>query len=98
MLVMTTASNFEEAKKIAKYLVENHYAACVNIFPITSIYFWDNKLQEDNECMLFIKTAREFEEIKNIIKKIHSYELPEIIKINIEGEEEYIEWIKRFSK
>ena len=98
ILVITTTSSFEDARNIAKELITNKYAACVNIIPsITSIYIWNNEIQEENEYMLFIKTAKSFEDIKNFLKKIHSYELPEIIKINLEGSEEYANWVKRFS-
>ena len=99
MLVITTIETLEDAKKIAKFLVDNRYAACVNIIPsIISIYYWDDKLNEDNEIMLFIKSAKSFDELKNIIKKIHPYEVPEIIKIDIEGNEDYINYLKRYSK
>ena len=99
MLVITTVETLEYAKKIAKFLVDNRYAACVNIIPsIISIYYWDDKLNEDNEIMLFIKSTKSFDDLKNIIKKIHPYEVPEIIKIDIEGNEDYINYLKRYSK
>ena len=99
MLVITTCENLNQAREIAKYLLNHRYAACVNIIPsIVSMYYWNDELNEDSEVMLFIKSAKSFDELKRIIKKIHPYELPEIIKIDIEGSEEYMKYLKRYSK
>ena len=96
-VIVSTVSNLEEAKKIAHGLIKNKLAACTNIIPgITSVYFWEDKVCEDNEYMLFIKTRRDlFEKVKNFIDENHSYDLPEVIMLPVEaGLEGYLNWIK----
>ena len=94
-LFITTTANKESAKKIARLLVERKLAACGQIFPIESIYFWKEKICEENETMLFIKSRTAlFDEIKTAIKENHSYEVPEIIQIPVtDGLPEYLGWI-----
>ena len=94
-LVLSTCATLDEAKKIAKTLVEERLAACVNIMPqIFSIYEWEG-LQEDSEVLLLIKT-RSLELVEERIKELHSYEVPEIIAIEIkDGSQEYLEWMDR---
>lgn len=96
-VIVSTVSDREEAKNIAHGLIKNKLAACTNIIPgVTSVYFWDNKVCEDNEYILFIKTRRDlFEQVKDFIVQNHSYELPEVIMLPIEaGSEAYLNWIK----
>jgi periplasmic divalent cation tolerance protein len=95
-IVLTTTASEEEAQKIARHLVEHQIAACVNIVPhITSIYRWQNKVEEAREWLLIIKTtAAAFEDIREAIARLHSYELPECICLTIEdGSANYLEWI-----
>ncbi|WP_281950970.1 divalent-cation tolerance protein CutA [Nitrosophilus kaiyonis] len=96
ILVLSTASNKEEAKKIANILVKEKLAACVNIIDnIFSVYEWKNEICEDNEVLMIIKTKKDkFENLSKKIKEIHSYEVPEIIALDItEGSKEYLNWI-----
>jgi len=95
-IVLTTAASEEEAQNIARHLVEHQIAACVNIVPhITSIYRWQNKVEEAREWLLIIKTtAAAFEDIRQAIAQLHSYEVPECICLAIEdGSANYLEWI-----
>ncbi len=95
-LVFTTAGSNEEARKIARALVERRLAACVHIVPqVRSIYRWEGKLNEAQEWLLVIKTtARVFERVRDAIRELHSYDLPECISTSIEdGSEEYLKWI-----
>jgi periplasmic divalent cation tolerance protein len=95
-LVLTTAGSADEARKIALALVERKLAACVNIVPqIQSVYHWRGKIEEAQEWLLVIKTTDEaFESVRNAIKEVHSYELPECIAISVEdGSAEYLKWI-----
>jgi periplasmic divalent cation tolerance protein len=95
-LVLTTAASKEEAQKIAHALVERRLAACVNIIPqIQSIYRWQEKVEEAEEWLLVIKTTEDaFGRVRDAIKELHSYELPECICVGIEdGSTEYLQWI-----
>ena len=94
-LIITTAADKESAREIAKQLVERRLAACVQMFPVESLYFWQGKINEDNETALFIKSKTAlFEKIKTAIKENHKYEVPEIIQMPVtDGLPEYLKWI-----
>lgn len=96
-IFFVTVPNMEEGKRIAKILVENKLAACVNIIQkIFSIYWWKGKIEEDNEYLLIIKTIEENSEtIIQKINQVHSYDTPECIGFKIDrGSEKYLNWIK----
>ncbi|MDI9643597.1 MAG: divalent-cation tolerance protein CutA [Candidatus Verstraetearchaeota archaeon] len=91
-----TVGNAKEAETIAKRLVEEKLAACVNIIPsVKSIYRWNEKVEVGEEAMLLVKTKKEsFDKIKKRVVELHSYEVPEIIALEIfDGLESYLEWI-----
>ena len=97
-IVLTTTGSQEEARKIARTLVERRLAACVNIVPqIESIYRWQGNVDNAEEWLLVIKTTAEaFEGVRSAIRELHSYELPECICLGIEdGDSEYLDWIAR---
>ena len=94
-VVIATCPDQETAKGIIGVLMEKRLAACVQIFPIESVYTWDGKLCLDREFALHMKTrAALFDEIKAAIVENHGYEVPEIIQIPItDGLPEYLKWI-----
>ena len=95
-LVLSTAASDEEARVIASALVEKRLAACVNILgPIQSIYRWKDAVEDSQEYLLLIKTTESmFPKLRDELKSLHSYEVPECIVINIEdGLPAYLEWI-----
>ena len=94
-IVQTTCKDIEEAKKIAKIVIEKKLAACVQISEIESLYMWNNELCDDKEKLLVIKTKKKnFKKIQREIKENHSYDLPEIISIDIENvSKEYKKYI-----
>jgi periplasmic divalent cation tolerance protein len=95
-LVLTTASSSEESKKIARALVESRLAACVNIIPkIESVYRWEGKVEEAQEYLLLIKTTAEvFPHLREMIQRLHSYEVPECIALSVDdGSPAYLKWI-----
>ena len=94
-VVFCTASQ-GEARSIAKVLVEERLAACVNIASVESFFFWNGEFCKENEALLVIKTERALiERLIKRIKQIHSYEMPEIIAIPIvDGSDEYLKWVK----
>ena len=95
-IVVSTAGSAEQAQKIARHLVEHQLAACVNIVPhIKSIYRWQGKVESSQEWLLLIKTSAEyFPRVRDAIRELHSYDLPECIAITIEdGSPEYLDWL-----
>lgn len=95
-IVFTTAGSEDEARKIAHHLVEHHLAACVNVVPrIQSVYRWQGKVESSQEWLLLIKTSAEkFAAVRDAIRELHSYDLPECIAVSIDdGSAEYLEWL-----
>ena len=95
-IVLTTAGSEEEAQRLALALVDAQLAACVNIVPqVHSVYRWGGKVEEADEWLLIIKTtAISFAGVRQALKRMHSYELPECICLAIEdGSPEYLDWI-----
>lgn len=95
IIVITTTSNKAEAEKIASALLELKICACIQIFPIVSMYHWKGKIEKSAEFQLLIKTTKRcYEKIEKEIKNLHSYETPEIIYTDIKGGSfEYLNWI-----
>jgi periplasmic divalent cation tolerance protein len=101
ILVISTCPGSISAKKIARDLVTEKLAACVNVVPgVQSFFSWVGKVDSANEHMLIIKTTLDrYEALEKRIKKIHPYELPEIIAVSIEtGFAGYLDWISANSK
>ncbi|MHA1762974.1 MAG: divalent-cation tolerance protein CutA, partial [Promethearchaeota archaeon] len=90
------APSMEQAKKIARTLVEEKIVACVNVIPqIVSIYRWKDNIEEDNEILLIAKTSESASEklIKRLLE-LHEYEVPECIAFQIvKGNQAYLQWI-----
>ena len=96
IFVYITNPSEEEAKKLAKHLVENRLAACVSIFPVSSLYWWEGKLADEKEFVTLCKTTEEkFEELEEEVKKIHPYKVPCIVKIPVESNKEYEDWVRK---
>lgn len=96
LVVLITTGSTEEAQKIARALVEERLAACVNIVaPVQSVYRWQGEIQTDQEALLIVKTTTEaMEKLAKRVKQLHSYELPEVIALPIlAGAEDYLRWI-----
>lgn len=101
MLVLITAPNEDEAVKISKVLVEEKLAGCINILKdIRSIYSWQDKIEDEPEVLMIVKTKSElFEELEKRVKSLHSYTVPEIIGIKIKrGSESYLNWLSEVTK
>lgn len=100
LLMISTAGSEKEGHKIARRLVEDKIAACVNVIPqMTSFFFWKGKLCQKKEAMIFIKTdKRRMKELINKIKAMHSYNVPEIIFLEVDGgEKRYLQWVRAMS-
>ncbi|MEY4517428.1 MAG: hypothetical protein RLZZ499_27 [Cyanobacteriota bacterium] len=94
-VVLVTVASLAEGKAIATKLIEAKLAACVNLFPLDSIYLWQGKINQDQEYQLIIKTdLSKFDELAATIKTLHSYEVPEIIALPIiAGSKTYLDWL-----
>ena len=96
IVILTTVDSEELAVKLASGLVEGRLAACVNIVsPVRSVYRWKEKVCDDREMVLMIKTvAHLFNEVRDFIRTHHTYELPEIVALPVAaGEERVLDWI-----
>ncbi|MBE7215023.1 divalent-cation tolerance protein CutA [Shewanella benthica] len=96
LLVITTFPSKESAIELAKELVENKLAACIQISaPVTSIYLWQDKVCEEQEYQLQIKCTQAcYSALEQTISQQHPYQVPEIIAIPInDGLPEYINWV-----
>ena len=97
VIILVTAGSEAEAELIAKALVEERLAACVNILsPIRSVYRWEGKVSDDREWLLLIKTrAERFAAVEDKVKALHSYQVPEVIALPIvAGAEGYMRWLR----
>jgi periplasmic divalent cation tolerance protein len=98
VVVFVTTSSEEEAEKIASLLLEKRTAACVNVIPrIKSRFWWQGKLDSAQESLLIIKTrAALIPQLTDIVKKAHSYTVPEVVALPIvAGNEDYLDWVDR---
>ncbi len=96
LLILTTCASENEAAKIAEALVTAKAAACCNIIKdIRSLYIWQGKLEDDREVLLLTKTTTaSFPKVREMIVKLHSYDVPEIIALPIvDGSADYLNWV-----
>lgn len=96
IVVISTINDYNKGKEIARKLVEDKLAACVNIIPkVSSVYSWQGEICEDDECLMVMKTKGDlFEPLKDNLIKLHPYKVPEIISFRIkDGNKSYLEWI-----
>ena len=96
ILVLTTVGSEEQGIHIAEALVERGHAACVNMIKrIRSIYRWKGEIWDDEEFLLLIKTREGlFEKVRETIRELHSYELPEVLCVPVSSADEKVQaWI-----
>lgn len=96
LLVLSTCGTMDEARGIARALVEENLASCVNIMKVSSLFRWRGKVEETEEHLLIVKTMSSvYWKVENRIRALHSYDLPEIIALKIEkGFTPYLKWVK----
>lgn len=101
IVVFSTVSNRKEAERIAKGLIKDKLAACVNIVDnVHSLFWWQGKIDSAKEALLVIKTRKALKDkLIMKIKSLHSYEVPEIIALPIvAGNKKYLEWINESTR
>ncbi|MBE0512234.1 divalent-cation tolerance protein CutA [Candidatus Bathyarchaeota archaeon] len=97
VVVIITTPNKEEAVKIVRSLLEERLIACANILgPVSSLFWWQGKIDEENEFLVFMKSHKTlFERLSERVMEIHSYDVPEIIALPIiEGSPPYLDWLR----
>ena len=93
-LIYITCKDEEEAVKISKHLLEKRLIACSNMHPIRSMYWWNDKIQDEKEVVIIAKTKnKNYEKIKAEVSKLHSYDVPCILKIDAQANEKYDKWV-----
>lgn len=99
-VVITTTNSTEISEKIAKALLSEKLAACIQISNIKSYYTWKDEMAIDDEQILLIKCkTSDFKDIENCIKSNHTYEIPEIIMLPInDGLPAYLNWINEVTR
>ncbi len=96
--IYATFKNEDEARKIARRLIEKRLIACANLFPLKSIFRWKGKLTEESEHAMLAKAMkRNFSRIKEEIKSCHSYEVPCIVAYSLEADEDFRKWVEEES-
>ncbi len=96
-LVVLITTPVEKGEEIADFIVENKLGACVNVVPeVKSTYWWKGNIERDREALLVVKTSfKKFEELRERVKEVHPYTVPEIIALPIvAGNTDYLNWIE----
>ena len=96
-VVLVTCGALREARKIGRAAVKGRLAACANLLqaPVESIYRWKGKVETGKEFLMMLKTSRaRLKELQEMVKRLHSYDVPEIVALRIEeGSREYLAWL-----
>ena len=98
--IFITVPNMKVANKITNFLIEKKLVTCVNIIPkIKSVYWWEKKVCKSNELLLVMKSIKSnFNKIVKEVEKIHPYEVPEIVCVDITAKKNYLKWIEEYAK
>jgi periplasmic divalent cation tolerance protein len=98
IVVLSTCASAEEAERLARRVIDDRLAACVNVLsPVRSFYRWKGEIEDSAEWLLIIKSTRDkFDGLRAALESAHTYEVPEVIAIPIvEGSPNYLSWIER---
>ena len=100
-ITFSTCKDLREARRIARTLVREKLAACVNVVPrVSSIYAWKGKIEEGREVLLVLKSRASLSKrLAARVKQLHSYEVPEVVTIPIaSGNPDYLRWIRESTR
>ncbi len=98
VIVFVTAPDVEAAERVARGLVEERLAACVNIVPgLRSIYWWEEEVQSSAEVLLLLKARRQdLAVVTQRVRELHPYTVPEVVAVKVEGGlDAYLAWVQR---
>ena len=96
--VFTTTGKREDARKIAREVVEKRLAACAQVLgPVASTFRWKDNIDEDEEWLLIMKTRKDlYEEVEKLVNGVHPYEVPEILALQVvAGNRSYLDWLEK---
>ncbi|OWY19396.1 divalent-cation tolerance protein CutA [Sphingobacteriales bacterium UPWRP_1] len=94
--IYITNSSAEEAHKVAAHLLQKKLVACANIFPVSSSYYWQGALQNEQEFVALVKTRPAlWEAVKQEVAAVHSYQTPCIMRFEVSANEDYEAWIEQ---
>jgi len=96
VVVLVTVPDAEVGTKLARALVEERLAACVNLVPgLRSIYAWEGKIADDAELLCLVKTRRAlYPAVRDRVAALHPYQVPEVIAVSVaEGNDPYLAWL-----
>jgi len=94
VLVYTTVSSKREAEELGELMISRRFAACVNFFPISSMYWWKGKINKETEFGLLFKTTKKAAgRLEKEIKKVHPYEIPCIVAVPAKASNEFFGWL-----
>ena len=95
-LVYITCKDNNEAENISMHLLKKRLIACANVFPIKSMYWWKGKIEAQKEVVVIAKTLeKNYKKIEKEVSKLHSYEVPCILRIDAEANESYDKWVNK---
>lgn len=99
-VVLMTAPTQEKAAELARTLVEERLIACANLVPrVRSIYRWEDKVCDEPEVLVVMKTAADFEALRARVISLHPYEVPELIRVEVgAGHTQYLDWVVAASR
>lgn len=99
LLFYITHPDEATARRVSEHLVNERLAACANVFPIASAYWWQGAMQREGEWVSIVKTRLDLEEkLEAEVQKIHPYEVPCILRFEVRANEAYENWIKNETK
>jgi periplasmic divalent cation tolerance protein len=96
IIIYITHPDLKTAKKIVSALMKKRLVACGNFFPIQSTYFWKGKIENSKEIVSIVKTKKKnWEKVKTEVIKLHPYETPCIMKLDVKANDDYESWINK---
>jgi periplasmic divalent cation tolerance protein len=96
IIILVTTKDKDEAEKISQLLLKERLIACANIVsPVTSFFYWRDKIEKTEESLIVTKSRQDlFEKVAERVKSLHSYEVPEVLALPIvEGSKAYLDWM-----
>ena len=99
IIIYITYPNLKEAKRVTGILLERRLIACANYFPVASVYRWEGKVENAKEVVSILKTKKaNWEKVKKAVEARHPYETPCIMKLEVESNEAFADWIEKETK